>query len=151
MSFLDKLKSGINNLSNDLKARASRFKNANFKDATMAICALVATADGVIQPEEKKKVAACIGTTEALKDFDAMELKGLFDKHCDAINADVDFGRVNAMRSVSKLKGKAEESEAAVQIALIIANADGVFQPEEKVQVSAICRALGLDAKAYGV
>src|SRR5476651_1421998 len=107
MSLWDKIKDKANTFHADLKARASRFNNANFKNATMAICALVATADGVIQPEERKKVAACIGTTDALAAFDPMELKAQFDHYCDAINTDADFGPVNAMRAVAKLKGRA--------------------------------------------
>jgi tellurite resistance protein TerB len=149
MSFWDKVKNTATSITSDLKARASRYNNGNFKNATMAICAIVATADGSIQPEEKKKVAACIGSTEALASFDPMELKAQFDHYCDEINADVDFGRINALRAVAKLKGKADETDAAIQIALIIANADGVFQDCEKEQVRNICRTLGVDAKAY--
>jgi len=149
MSFFDKLKNSVASLSADLKGRASRFNNSNFKNATMAICALVATADGSIQPEEKRKVAGCIGSTEALSAFDAKELKTQFENYCDEINEDVDFGRVNLLRAVAKLKGKPDESDAAIQIALIIANADGVFQDCEKDQVRTICRTLGVDPKAY--
>ncbi|MBU6453611.1 MAG: TerB family tellurite resistance protein [Cyanobacteria bacterium REEB67] len=149
MSFWEKVKDAASSLSADLKGRASRYNNANFKNATMAICALVATADGSIQPEEKRKVAACIGSTDALAAFDSKELKGQFDKYCEEINTDVDFGRVNLLRVVAKLKGRADETDAAIQIALIIANADGVFQDCEKEQVRDICRTLGVDSKPY--
>lgn len=151
MSFWNKIKNAAADATADLKGRVSRYNNANFKDAVMAICALMAGADGTIKAEERSKTAACIGSLDALQAFNPMDLKALFDKHCDAIIADVDFGRVNAMRAVSKIAGKGDETTAAIDVALIIANSDGDFAKEEKEMFKKICQALKVNPADYGV
>ena len=44
----------------DLQTKFNQLNNATFKNAAMATCALVASADGSIDPSEKKKVAQLI-------------------------------------------------------------------------------------------
>ena len=53
------------------------------------------------------------------------------------------------MGVVGKIKGKGEQPDTAVQIALAVANSDGDFADVEKKVVVEICRTLGLDGKAY--
>lgn len=151
MSFFDKLRASATSAVADLKGRVSRFNNSNFKDAVMAICALMAGADGTIDPAEKKKTAGAIGSLDALQSFDPMELKGLFDKHCGAIIEDPDFGQVNALRAVAKIAGKGDETAAAIEVALVIARADGSFSEVEKEMFRKICRTLKVNAADYGV
>ncbi len=151
MSLWNKIRDAATSASADLKGRVSRFNNSKFKDAVMAICALMASADGTIKPEEKRKTMACIGSLDALQSFDAKELKGLFEAHCDALADDVDIGRINALRAVAKIAGKGEETSSALEVALVIANSDGEFSPEEKDMFKQICRTLKVNAADYSV
>lgn len=54
---------------------ATRFRNSDFAEATMALCALVASADGIVDDSEKRQVEAFISSHEVLKVFSASELK----------------------------------------------------------------------------
>lgn len=149
MSWLNKLRSSANDAVAGLKTKAAQFNNATFRDATMAICALVATADGRVDDAEKQAIANCITSLDALKVFAPADLIAKFNEYCDAINKDAIFGKMNVMGAVGKIKGKGEQPDVALQVALAIANADGNFDEKEKARVKEICRTLGLDATAY--
>jgi tellurite resistance protein TerB len=129
------------------KTKMAQFNNSTFKDATMAACALIAAADGTIAAEEKSKVAKLIGGNELLSVFNAIDLRDTFLKFAD--QATDEFKRLDVLSVVRKLKPNAEQSETAVKIALIIANADGVFDDSEKKVVREICGALGLPTADY--
>ncbi|MEL0621328.1 tellurite resistance TerB family protein, partial [Psychrobacter proteolyticus] len=73
-----------------MQKNIGQFKNKKFADASMAICALVAAADGEIDADERRKTAAFIMSNDTLKVFDASELKEKFDFFCNKLEADYD-------------------------------------------------------------
>ena len=145
MSFWDNLKSTMGQWSNSLQTNISKFKNKDFANAAMAICALIAASDGTISPEERSKVAALIMANETLKVFPASELQQKFNFYCDKLQQDFDFGKVEAMQAISKLKKKEDQARALIQIGIIIGGADGKFDPDEKKIVKEACYAAGLN------
>ncbi len=149
MSFFDKLKKGASDAVSGLKTKTAQFKNSTFRDATMAICALVASADGTVDDSEKRAIGALITSLDALKVFEPADLIAKFNEYCDAIAKDKTFGPITVGAVVGKIKGKGEQPDVALQVALAIANADGNFDEKEKARVKEICRTLGLDATAY--
>jgi tellurite resistance protein TerB len=149
MSFLDTLKDGANNVLGQLKESAARFKHSGFRDKVIAICALAATADGVIQAQEKEKVKKLIMGNAALSHFKPTELGALFEEYCK--KAMDEFGRLDVEQVVSKNRSDASEDDVAVKIGLIIVNADGVFEESEKAAMREIIKLLGLSAATYGL
>lgn len=149
MSWLNRFKQGASDAMSSLKTKAAQFNNAGFRDATMAICALVASADGKIEDSEKAAIGGCITSLDALKVFAPADLIAKFNEYCDQINKDPVFGKIAVMGVVGKIKGKGEQPDTAVQIALAVANSDGDFADSEKKVVRDICRTLGLDGNAY--
>ncbi len=129
------------------KVKLAQFNNAPFKDGMMAVCALIAAADGSVSGEEKSKVAGLIGKNPMLSAFNAVELRDLFLKHCDA--AGDDFERIELLNLVRKLKGNESQADTALRVALVIANADNDFSAAEKKVVSELCGVLGLTPSAY--
>lgn len=127
--------------------KLAQFNNATFKNAAMAMCALMAAADGSIEASEKKKIVGFIGQSEMLKVFNASELGKLFEENCT--KAVDEFARLDLIKTVSKLKGKDIESDMAMKVAVIIAKADGNFAEKEKVVVGELCGALGLNPSTY--
>lgn len=136
---------------NDFYASASKsmaqFNNATFKDAAMATCALVAAADGTIAPEEKSKVAKLIEKNEMLQVFNATDLRDTFLKFCEM--ATDEFARLDLLNIVRRLKGNDAQADTALKVALIIANADGVFDDSEKKVVKELCGVLSLTTENY--
>ena len=47
---------------------------------------------------------------ETLKIFPAAELKTKFDFYCDKLTADYDFGRIEAIQAIGKLKSKPDQA-----------------------------------------
>ncbi|GEM44402.1 tellurite resistance TerB family protein [Deinococcus cellulosilyticus] len=151
MSFFNKLKGAAQSLAGDLQKSAKQFMNREFAEASMAACALIAAADGKIDPTERSKTAQFIMSNSMLQSFDVATLKQKFDFYCGKLEQDYDFGKIEAIQAVSKLKSKPDAARAAVQVALVIANADGNFDDKERQAVREICNAVGINGSEFGV
>ncbi|MEA1969348.1 MAG: TerB family tellurite resistance protein [Thermodesulfobacteriota bacterium] len=149
MGFLSRLKENAMDLQANLVTQAKQFKNQKFADATMAACALVAAADGNIDANERRKTASFISSNEILSSFDVSKLQKTFTEYCDKLNADFDFGKIDLLQVISKLKKNEAQARAAVQVAVIIGYADGTFDDDEKKVVGEICRSLGIDKAEF--
>jgi len=144
MAFWDQLKSKTADMSSQLKTKAGQFKNKEFANGSMAMCALIAAADGTIDPEERRKTAALITSNDVLSIFPPSELRDKFDWYCDKLSKDYDFGKVEAIATVGKLKSKPEQARAVIQIGIIIGGADGNFDQHERAAVKDACFAVGI-------
>lgn len=144
MSFWDNLKDKVATMNSSLQTNIGKFKNSEFANASMAMCAMIAAADGSVGGQEKSKIAALITQNEMLKIFPAAELKQKFDHFCDKMTADYDFGRIEAIQAISKLKSKPDQARAVLQIGIIIGGADGNFDDDEKRAVKDACNAVGI-------
>ena len=149
MALWDQLKQRSQDMNAQLKTKAGQFKNKDFANGSMAICALIAAADGSIDAEERRKVAALIGGTDVLSIFDPSLLRDRFDHYCNKLTTDYDFGKVEAIQAVGKLKPKADQARAVVQIGIIIGGADGNFDKNERAAVREACFALGIDPQEF--
>ncbi|AZI56984.1 Tellurite resistance TerB [Nakamurella antarctica] len=144
MAFWDSLKSKTTEMSAQLKTKTGQFKNKELANGSMAMCALIAAADGTIDPEERRKTAALISSNDILSIFEPSELKEKFDWYCDKLAKDYDFGKVEAIATIGKLKSKPEQARAVIQIGIIIGGADGNFDAHERGAVKDACFAVGI-------
>ncbi|HEU5267193.1 MAG TPA: TerB family tellurite resistance protein [Jatrophihabitans sp.] len=71
-------------------------------------------------------------------------MRAKFDNYCDKLNRDFDFGKIEAIASISKLKAKPDQARAVVSIGLIIGGADGRFDADERRVVTDACHAVGI-------
>lgn len=145
MGFWDQLKAKTEELNGQLQVKTAQFKNKEFANGAMAMCALIAASDGTIEPSERQKTAALIMSNESLKVFTPDELRQKFDWFCDKLQGDFDFGKVEATATIGKLKSKPEQARAVIQIGIIIGGADGNFDQYEKNAVKEACFAVGID------
>ncbi|MEG4225838.1 TerB family tellurite resistance protein [Microcoleus sp. N9_B2] len=145
MSFWDQFKQNVSKINDSLQTNISKFKNNEFADASMAICALIAAADGTINSAERQKTAALIVSNETLKIFPALELKQKFEFYCEKLSQDFDFGKVEAIQAIAKLNKKLDQGRAVIQIGIIIGGADGNFDSDEKKIVKEACHAVGIN------
>ena len=151
MSFWDQLKNNAASMNEQLQTNVAKFKNADFANATMAMCALIAAADGSIDASERSKTAALITSNETLKIFSASELKEKFDFYCDKLTADFDFGRIEAIQAIAKLKSKEDQARAVIQVGIVIGGADGNFDKDEMKAVRDACNAVGINPSEFDV
>ncbi|WP_330331358.1 TerB family tellurite resistance protein [Streptomyces sp. NBC_00536] len=144
MALWDRIKDSAATMQTQLVAKRNDLKSGAFRDSSMAMCALVAAADGTIDAAERQRVAQLIGTNEVLQNFPADELRRRFDENLDKLTADFDFGKVAVMQEIAKAKKKPAEARAVIQIGIIIGGADGDFDKTEQAVVREACFALGL-------
>ncbi|AIZ45889.1 Tellurite resistance TerB [Deinococcus radiopugnans] len=151
MGFLDRLKAMGAQAGKEAQDTWSRFNNGAFADATMAACALIGAADGKIDQTERSRTAQFITTSDKLKAFNVADLRDKYDRYCDKITADFDFGKIELMQAIGKVAGKPDQARAVVQLAVVIANADGDFDEKEMGVVREIAQALRLDPSEFNV
>jgi tellurite resistance protein TerB len=144
MAIWDQLKTRTETLNTQLKTKKDQFRNKDFANASMAMCALISAADGSIQASERQKTAALIASNDVLGVFGADELRQKYDSYCDKLNADFDFGKVEAVAAISKLRSKPDQARAVISIGLIIGSSDGDFDADERRTVTEACHAVGI-------
>lgn len=144
MAIWDQLKDRTRVLNDQLTTKMGQFRNKDFADASMAMCALISAADGSIEPAERQKTAALIASNDTLAVFPPDELRRTFDSYCDKLDRDYDFGRVEAIAAIGKLRSRPEQARAVISIGLIIGGADGTFDADERKAVADACHAVGI-------
>ena len=149
MQWLKELREKGNEAIQGLQTQASKYKNGPFADATMAICALMAYADGEVTADERQKTVQFIVKSEPLQAFDKTTLSQKFKNYCAELEEEPEFGKLSLIQAVGKLRNKPDQAAVAMQVGVLIANADGVFDDKEKVVAREICGALGLQPDAY--
>ncbi|MEW1825563.1 tellurite resistance TerB family protein [Streptomyces sp. NPDC088196] len=144
MALWDRFKESASTMQTQLVAKKNDLKSGAFRDASMAMCALVAAADGKIDPSERQRVAQLIFSNEVLQNFPADDLQRRFDENLNKLTADFDFGKVGVLQEIAKAKKKPAEARAVIQIGIVIGGADGDFDATERAVVRDACFALGL-------
>ncbi|WP_330238801.1 tellurite resistance TerB family protein [Streptomyces sp. NBC_00525] len=144
MALWDRIKESASTMQTQLLAKKNDLKSGAFRDASMAMCALVAAADGSIDPSERQRVAQLIATNEVLQNFDANDLRRRFDENLNKLTADFGFGKVGVLQEIAKAKKKPAEARAVIQIGIVIGGADGHFDDTERAVVREACFTLDL-------
>ncbi|MFE7954737.1 tellurite resistance TerB family protein [Streptomyces sp. NPDC057413] len=144
MALWDRIKESASQMQTQLVAKKNDLKSGAFRDASMAMCALVAAADGTVDPSERRRVAELIATNEVLQNFPADDLRRRFEENLDKLTTDFDFGKVSVLQEIAKAKKKPAEARAVVQIGIVIGGADGDFDKDEQAVVREACYTLDL-------
>ncbi|WP_327289419.1 tellurite resistance TerB family protein [Streptomyces sp. NBC_01198] len=149
MALWDRFKESASNMQTQLNAKKNDLKSGAFRDASMAMCALVSAADGTIDPAERQRVAALIGTNEVLQNFPALDLQRRFEDYLGKLTADFAFGKVAILQEIGKVQKKPTEARAVIQIGIVIGGADGDFDKTEQAVVREACYAVGLNPQEF--
>ena len=144
MALWDRIKESASTMQTQLVAKKNDLKSGAFRDASMAMCALVAAADGTIDPSERQRVAQLISTNEVLQNFPADDLRRRFEENLNKLTADFAFGKVSVLQEIAKAKKKPAEARAVIQIGIVIGGADGDFDKTEQAVVREACFTLDL-------
>jgi tellurite resistance protein len=128
-----------------------RNRNLPFLKATMAACALVATADGNVTFSQRVRVDQILETLDALRVFDPHEGVQLFVRYSDAILNIPRQGHADAVKLLESVKDDAEKAELLVRICLATAEANGKTTLIDQIEIVTLCSLLGLDAIQFGL
>lgn len=140
--------SSFSRMKRSLYDEVKKVKNQNFLEAVLAGAAMVAYADGKIQPSEKQKLIQFVQNNESLKVFDTDTVISLFNKFIERMEFDPMIGAGECLKTIEKLKGK-EDASLMIRVCCAIGAADGDFDENEKECVRLICRKLELDFSEF--
>ncbi|MRH90001.1 Tellurite resistance TerB [Nocardia sp. SYP-A9097] len=134
-----------------LLAQRNELRGGPFRDATIGLCALVAAADGGIDPEHRARVAQRIGADPLLQHFPADELRNLFEDNCSRMSMDPAFGRAYVMAQIAKCTDSPTQARAVVRLGIMIGAVNGGLDAHEVAAVMEACQILHLDSHEFGV
>ncbi|WP_046496655.1 tellurite resistance TerB family protein [Streptomyces odonnellii] len=149
MALWDRIKDSASSMQAQLNAKKNDLKSGAFRDASMAMCALVAAADGSIDASERQRVASLIMTNEVLQNFPADDLRARFEDYCQKLTLDFEFGKVGVLQTIAKVAKKPTEARAVIQIGIVIGGADGDFDETERAVVREACFAVGIAPEEF--
>jgi tellurite resistance protein TerB len=144
MAIWNRLRESTQTMQAQLMVKKNDLKSGGFRDASMAMCALVAAADGTVDPAERQRTASLIASNEVLQNFPADDLQRRFNDYIAKLTADFDFGKVSVLQEIGKVKKKPAEARAVIQIGIVIGGADGNFDQTEQAVVREACYAVDL-------
>lgn len=127
-----------------LTTEVAKFKNKEFMEAVANSCALVAAADGEVSSAEKMKMTGFMSNSPELKVFNLTDVIKVFNDACGKFEFDFQIGQAEALKNISKIKGKEGAARLLVRVACAIGASDGNFDEKEKAACRLICLELGL-------
>lgn len=152
MGIMDKVKSVAKQLQEGISTEVAKFKNRDFLDGAMALCAWVAAADGNVSSEEKSKMIGYVKQSDSLKVFDQNLVIERFTYFADKFEFDASIGQGEALEAIQKAVSKNPScARTLIQVGIAIGRADGDFDTDEKAVISRACKALELDPSEFDV
>lgn len=145
------LRQSVAALRAQLSSRKRDLRGPAFRDASIAICALVAAADGRIDQTERDSMLRFVTEDEMLAAYPPHELERGFDTLIDRLRDDPAAGREVALREIAKVRGRPVEARSVVQLGAVIGRADGNYDDDERAAVADAMAVLGLDASTVAV
>ncbi len=117
----------------------SRFTNKEFMEGIAAGTALIAAADGDVEPQEKKKLGRYLEISPALKHFDSGKVISLFNGFCDQLE-------VSPVKVWKELDEVPEDQRQTVfDVMVAVAGSDGDIEPAEEKVLRKLAGKWGID------
>jgi len=127
----------------------SKYMGKDLTEALVAGSALVAMADGIIDPSEREKLIEYFRTSQEMRGININEVDSRFNYFVQRIKSDRMMGKAEALRAVGKLASKPDAARLLVRLCCAIGFADGEFAPVEKKIVEEISREVNLDSREF--
>ncbi len=141
----------IGTLTEHYREQMERNRNRPFLRATMAACALVAIADGVVSLGERVRVDQILETLDKLKVFDPHEGVDLFNEFTDGILESPARGRAVALKALEPVAGDPETAALMIRICLAVSEANGEKSLVDQIEIVTLCSLLGVEPKDCGL
>ena len=136
-------------LKTQLGSLKTELKSGAYRDASMAMCALVAAADGHVDAAERQQMESMILSNDVLQNFPPDQLRQRFNRHADQLTRNFPQGKAEALQEITKAAKKPTEARAVIQTGIVIAGADGHFSQAEAAILREACAALGLNPAEF--
>jgi len=138
----------IRTLLDNIGEEIARRRNRPFLEASMAACALVATADGEITFSERSRLDEMVKSLDQLESFDPHEAVELFNQFAEPIAGspeDIAEARRRARETVGRVASDSRLARLIARMGVAMSRADGHISPPELAEIDRICKILDLD------
>lgn len=126
-----------------------RQRNLPFLRATMAACAMVASANGNVSFAERIRLDQILETLDRLKVFDPHMGVDIFNEFTDAILEHSETGHQRAMEALNEGAPDTHTRELLIRLCLAVsemsAGPDGKRAIEEQIEIVSLCNRLGVN------
>jgi stress response protein SCP2/tellurite resistance protein len=127
----------------------NKYMGRDLTEALVAGSALVAMADGILDPMEREKLIDYFRTSQEMRGININEVDSRFNYFVQQIKRDQMLGKAEALRAIGKIANKPEAARLVVRLCCAIGFADGEFASIEKQIVEEICREVRLDPREF--
>ncbi|MGY1868838.1 TerB family tellurite resistance protein [Nocardia gipuzkoensis] len=134
-----------------LLAERHALRGGTFRDAAVALCALVAMGDGATEAGDRAAVAELVTADPILRNFPVDDLRALFEDNCNRLSNDQVRGCAHVLRQIAKAGAKPVEADAVIRIGILTGSAAGVCGPAAVEAVRDACRTLRLAPERFGL
>jgi tellurite resistance protein TerB len=128
-----------------LVGEIGRYNNKAFLKATMAVCALTATADDEVSLAEHYRIDEIIAKEPTLKQLDAEKATNTLYDYIHAVRSYGDSARRVLYGKVQRMAGDHKKSRTLMRVAYLVIIADREIREAEREEFRRLCGALGLE------
>lgn len=120
-------------------------QHQDFMEAVAAVCALMASADEVLQPCERSSIDAAISTEPAFAELDASTVGALLDDFIARLKAEGATAKPKLSQRIMRYVGDERRARALMRLAHRIMVSDHQVDEAETREFRRLCRILDLD------
>lgn len=120
-------------------------QHQDFMEAVAAVCALMASADEILQPCERSSIDAAISTDPAFAELDAETVGVLLDDFIARLKADGATTKPKLSQRIMRYVGDERRARALMRLAHRIMVSDHQVDEAETLEFRRLCRILDLD------
>ena len=122
MSWLDEMKRKAQAAGKAIQTGVQKYRNKEYANAVLGVCAMVAAADGHIDDSEIGTTIAFIQQHKDLQVFDAAYIEKQFQHYADELKRG-QFGKAAVVQDILAVKKDAGQAASVIMVACEIKNA----------------------------
>lgn len=128
-----------------LRQGRGRHQRKAFWEATIAVCAFVASSEGKVSFATRLRIEHVLDSLPDLKVFDTNEFVELFDRFVEEFRVNPRKARARALDVVRKGAKYIDQAERLARIALAVADTETTADVVDLEPIKALCGELGVD------
>ena len=120
-------------------------RGRDFMESLVAVCAIMACADGDVRPSECRSISSYIATEPTLEDLDADAVNQLLEDYVRAIQDEGQSAKIKLSGKIMQFCGNKPRALALMQFAYRVMISDHDIHEQERKEFRRLCLSLNLD------
>ena len=133
----------LSNITDLLSTQIKQYRNKPFLKATMAACALVATANGKVSLYQRMKIDQIMETQPRLKIFDPHDGMDLFNAYVERLQNDVETAHRKLCEIIKAVIDCEETADCVIRLCQTILQDSSQTNSVAQIEIRSLCDLLG--------